>query len=170
MLRVDEIAKLGGTPCQHVRSGGGCGIYAHRPAICRAYQCMWLRGQLRDDDRPDRLGAVLDLVPVAGSVRLSIRQAAPNVFDQSPRLQQIAAEFREHTPVRITDVSAVMNPNHPFRVLLADGEEQRVTGDTVTTLRYGEEVASTRMRWPERLARAAALRWRGFQLRRTRSR
>ena len=27
MLRVDEIAKLGGTPCQHVRKGGGCGIY-----------------------------------------------------------------------------------------------------------------------------------------------
>lgn len=170
VLRVDEIAKLGGTPCQHVRSGAGCGIHAHRPGICRAYECMWLQGKFRDEDRPDRLGAVVDLVPVGASVRLSIRQAAPNLFDGSPRLQQIAAEFREHMPVRITDVSAVLNPDHPFRVLLANGEEQRVAGDSVTTLRGGVEVETIRMSWPERVARSVALRWRGFQLRRTGSR
>ena len=170
VLRVDEIAKLGGTRCQHVRSGAGCAIHARRPAICRGYECMWLRGKLRDKDRPDRLGAVLDLVPVGGSVRLSIRQATPHVFDQSPRLQQIAAEFREHTAVRVTDVSAVLNPDHPFRVLLANGEEQHVAGDTVTTFRNGVALETTRMHWPERLARKVAIRWREFALRRTGSR
>jgi hypothetical protein len=170
VLRVDEIAKLGGTRCQHVRDGGGCGIHAQRPGICRAYECLWLRGKLRDGDRPDRLGAVLDLVPTGGALRLSIRQASPNLFDNSPRLQQIAAEFREHTPVRVTDVSAVLDPDHPFRVLLANGVEQRVEGDTIVTLHGGVEVTTTRMHWPERLARRAALWWRGFQLRRTGSR
>ncbi len=131
---------------------------------------MWLRGKLRDEDRPDRLGAVLDLVPVGGSVRLSIRQAAPNLFDRSPRLQQIAAEFREHTPVRVTDVSAVLNPDHPFRVLLPNGEEQHVAGDSVTTFRSGVKVGTARMHWAERMARRVALCWRGLQLRRTGSR
>jgi len=170
VLRVDEIAKLGGTRCQHVRSGAGCGIHARRPGICRAYECMWLRGKLRDADRPDRLGAVLDLVPVGAGVRLSIRQATAGLYDRSPRLQQIAAEFREHTPVRVTDVRAVLNPDHPFRVLLANGEEQHVAGDTVTTFRDGVKVETARMHWPERLARRLAIRWRGFQLRRTGSR
>ena len=95
---------------------------------------------------------------------------APDLYDRSPRLQQIAAEFREHTPVRVTDVSAVLNPDHPFRVLLANGREQRVAGDTVTTLQSGVEVETTRLRWPERVVRKLALRWRGYQLRRIGSR
>ncbi len=170
VLRVDEIAKLGGTTCQHVQSGGGCGIHADRPGICRAYQCMWLRGKFREEDRPDRLQAVLDLVPAGETVRLSIRQAVPGVFDASPRLQEIAAEFREHTAVRVTDVSAVLNPDHPFRVLLPDGVEQRVEGDRVTTLRDGVEVGTTRIAWPQRWIRWGLLRWRGAQLRRIGSR
>jgi len=175
VLRVDEIAKLGGTVCQHVRDGGGCAIHASRPQICRAYHCLWLRGdpqpgtgrggQLGDDDRPDRLGAVLDVVQTGASVRLSIRQATPHSYDRSPRLQQIAAEFRESMPVRISDVSNVADPDQPFRVLLADGEEQIVAGDRVTFVRDGTVLRTTKLPWPERFARRAALRWRALRLR-----
>jgi hypothetical protein len=162
---VDEIAKLGGTPCQHIQDGGGCGIHSTRPSICQGYECLWLRGRLREEDRPDRLGAVVDLVPAGVGLRLSIRQMAPGLYDASPRLQEIASEFRELMPVRITDVADVLDPERPFRILLANGEEQIVAGDTVTLLRDGVEIETQRIPWPERLARRIVLRWRGFRLR-----
>ena len=170
VLRVDEIAKLGGTPCQHIQVGGGCGIHPTRPSICRGYQCLWLKGQLRDEDRPDRLGAVVDLVPVGTGLRLSIRQMSPGAFEASRRLQEIASEFRELMPVRITDVEDVLDPQRPFRVLLAEGEELIVSGESVTRYRDGVEVEARRIAWPERLARRIALRWRAFLLRRIGSR
>jgi hypothetical protein len=175
VLRVDEIAKLGGTPCIHLlpsddAGDGCCGIHDTRPGICRGYRCLWLRGRLGEQDRPDRLGAVLDLVPTGTGLRLSIREAHPGVFDRSKRLQEIAADFREHLPVRITDVHDVLDPDRPFRVLLAAGQEQKVTGDVVTTLQDGVETESRRSPWPERLARRASLAWHGYKLRRLGSR
>ena len=59
VLRVDELAKLGGVPCIHQDVGAkGCSIHPSRPKICRAYRCLWLSGGLAEADRPHRLGAV----------------------------------------------------------------------------------------------------------------
>jgi Fe-S-cluster containining protein len=166
VLRVDEIAKLGGTPCQHLRPDNGCEIYDQRPGICRAYRCLWLRGKLRDQDRPDRLGAVLDLVATGPDLRLSIRQASPDSYDRSSRLQEIAEDFRAFMPVRITDVDDVLDPDRPFRVLLPGGEEQLVAGEEIRVIRDGIEVETRRAPWPQRVARRITLRWRATKLRR----
>ena len=167
VLRVDELAKLGGTPCRHLSSEGhGCGIHAQRPNICRAYECLWLRGKLRDDDRPDKLGAVIDIARTGQSLRLAIREATPGAYDRSPRLQEIAAEFREWMPVRITDVDKALDPDRPFRLLLANGVEQRVAGETITTLRNGLETGRERFPWTQRVSRRITLRWQAWKLRR----
>lgn len=160
LLRVDPLAKLAGTPCPSLLPGGtGCSIYAARPPICGEYRCLWLRGGLTPEDRPDRLGAVLDLWARGTDVRLDIRQSLPGSFDRSPRLQQIAARYRETMAVRITDVDDVMNPDRPFRVLLPDGSENRVRGDIVETHREGRRVEIRRSRWLERAVR----RWLGWR-------
>jgi hypothetical protein len=119
VLRVDELRKLGGTPCAHQRDAGGCGIYERRPGICRAYRCLWLGGGLRDDDRPDALGAVLDVVSQGASVWLEIREARPGAFERSARLREIAGEYRQSMPVRISDTADVLDPERRFRVLPA---------------------------------------------------
>lgn len=167
VLRVDELRKLGGVPCRHL--GGdrsGCSIYASRPAICRRYRCLWLRGWFDEADRPDRLGAVLDLDSSGGSVRLAIRQASPGAFERSPRLVQIAGRMRETMPVRVTDTEDVLNPDRPYRVLLADGEEHLVEGDRVTVFRDGERVGERRPPWVERAMRGLVLRLQRRRLRR----
>ena len=169
VLRVDELRKLGGTPCAHLAGAdSGCGIYTTRPAICRAYRCAWLRGAFRADDRPDHLGAVLDFQTQGMTTRLSIREATPGAFDRSPRLREIAEEYRTQMPVRITDVDDVLNRDRPYRVLLPSGEEQRIAGDVVTFFRDGEETTSHRIPWLERWVRRASatllavkLRWIG---------
>lgn len=170
VLRVDEIGKLGGHSCLHQRESGGCGIHPTRPGVCRAYRCLWLSGGLREPDRPDRLGAVLDLVNEGAGAWLAIRQAEPGAFERSERLREIAEEFRASLPVRITDVADTLDADRPYRVLLPGGEEHRVEGDRVEILRDGLPVERRRLSWLERRVRRLALGFRRWRLRRFPSR
>lgn len=160
ILRVDELAKPAGRDCVHQRGAAGCGIHATRPPICRAYRCLWLQGGLEDDERPDRTGGIVDLETTGVGLRLAIRETRPGAFDGSPSLQAIAERFRSSMPVRITDAQDPMDPDRPFRVLLAEGVEQRVAGDRVELWRGGRQVESRRLPWLERMARGVALAWR----------
>jgi len=171
VLRVDELGKLGGEACRHLDSErGGCAIHPDRPQICRAYRCMWLRGALEEQDRPDRLGALVDLLPVGAGLRLSIHEASPGAYDRSPRLRAIAARYRESIPVRITDGVEVEDPDRPYRVLLARGEEHHVAGDRTTLYRDGVRVGERRLPWLDRAARLLQIRLRTLRLRRARRR
>jgi hypothetical protein len=157
VLRVDELKKLGGVSCKHQCEGGGCAIHATRPSICRAYQCLWLSGGLTDDDRPDSLGAIVDILTVGAETRVSIQEATPNAFDRSPRLQEIAAQYRDAMPVRIVEHGNFLDPDRPYRVLLGDSEEHRVRGEWTTVLRPGSEPERRRLSAFERLARRIAV-------------
>lgn len=187
ILRVEELAKPAGVDCLHQRSVGpdgrhpaggtratgaaspvgGCGIYATRPPICRGYRCLWLQGGLKDDERPDRLGGVVDLETTGIGLRLAIREARRGAFDASPALQAIAERYREQMPVRISDAEDVMNPDRPFRVLLADGIEQRIQGESMEIHRRGLPVETRRLPWAERLGRRLSIAWRSRRLGRT---
>jgi len=169
VLRVDALQKLGGTPCRHLRRDGpGCAIHPRRPGICRAYRCLWLQGGLDREDRPDRLGAVLDLITRGTSTQLEVHELAGGALDASPRLQTVVERFRATLPVRVHSPGDPWDPDHPFRVLLPGGEEQRVRGERVVTYRRGERVGEGRLSWLERLVRRGALRWRAWRLRRAR--
>jgi hypothetical protein len=164
VLRVDELAKLGGTPCLHQRAEGGCAIHPRRPAICRRYRCLWLQGGLDPGDRPDRLGAVLDLASRGGLPELVVHEAEPGAFDRSSRLREIALHHRDSMPVRIQDSGGVLDADRPYRVLLPGGEEQRVAGERIEIWRDGVRVAERRLPWVERLARRAVLAARRLRL------
>lgn len=161
VLRVDPLRKLGGVPCIHQREGSHapCAIHGlpERPNLCGDYRCAWLRGQYEDADRPDRMGAVLDVSLRAGLPLLSIREARAGAFDASPRLQEIARSHRETMEVRITCADDAMNADRPYRVLLPDGEEHRIEGERTTVLRGGEIVSRQRMPLIERTVRRISL-------------
>lgn len=51
--------------CAHLRKGrrgrrSGCAIYENRPEHCRDYACYWRLGVLTKNERPDKLGLILD--------------------------------------------------------------------------------------------------------------
>jgi len=168
LLRVDVLGKLGGTPCPHQRVGdptGGCGIHERRPAICRSYRCLWLGGSLEESDRPDRLGAVLSLTTEGETPTLFVHEARPGAFDASPRLQEIAAGWRESLPVRISDSQHVMDPDRPQRVLLPGGEEHFVAGGRITVRRPGRPDEVRRLPWLDRSLRRVVIALRGGYLR-----
>jgi hypothetical protein len=164
VLRVDELRKLGGVSCAAL-GARGCTIYERRPHICRAYRCLWLQGRLDAEDRPDRLGAVLDLVHEGGATLLAIREAVPGATDANPRLAAIAARWREAMPVRITCAADALRSDAPVRTLLAGGEELVATGDTVVRRRAGGEPLRARAPWLERLARRLRLAWQRWRIR-----
>ena len=143
---------------------GGCGIYETRPSICRGYRCLWLQGGLEDDERPDRTGGIVDLETTGVGLRLAIREARRGAFDASPALQTIAERYREQMPVRISNAEDVMNPDRPFRVLLAESVEHRVEGDRIEIRREGRLVERRRLPWAERWARRLANGWRARRL------
>ena len=168
LLRVDELRKLGGTACAMLRAAPappGCGIYPRRPAICRAYACLWLTGALDEADRPDRLGAVLDVATEAGVTRLRVHEARPGAYDASPRLREIAARYRESMPVRISDAARAGDPRAPLRELGPAGAELRIEGDLVVRIENGSEIERRRLPWLERTLRHASLAWRRRRLR-----
>jgi Fe-S-cluster containining protein len=157
VLRVDELGKRAGVDCVHQRGQAGCAIHAERPSICRAYECLWLQGGLEDDERPDRTGGIVDLETTGIGLRLGIREVRPGAFDESPALQSIAARYREQMPVRITDAEDILNPDRPFRVLLADGVEQRLSGDRIEVFQNDVLVERRRLPWAERLGRRLSI-------------
>ena len=166
LLRVDELGKLGGIPCVHQDVGEkGCSIHAERPEICRAYRCLWLSGGLEEADRPDRLGAVLDIVAEGPVVRLEVREAQPGRLEASARLASIAESYRLSMPVRITDVGDVLDPDRSYRLLLPGGEEHRVQGEWTEIHRPGQSVERRRLPWLERRVRRLLLALRRFRLR-----
>ncbi len=166
VLRVDALGKLGGRRCTHQgEAGPGCGIYATRPGICRAYRCLWLQGGLRPADRPDRLGAVIDLSTREGPAYLGIRQLREGTFESSPRLREIADSFRETIPVRITRAEDAENASRPYRVLLPGGLEQRVEGEWVEEIRDGRTLARRRIPRLERGFRRIRLAWQRWRQR-----
>ncbi|MBW2396517.1 MAG: YkgJ family cysteine cluster protein [Deltaproteobacteria bacterium] len=166
VLRVDELDKLGGTPCPQLAETNGCSIHNTRPHICRAYRCLWLQGGLDDADRPDRLDAVIDILTEGLTTRLSIQEAAPGAFDGSARLQEIANAHRSSMPVRVVEAGNVLDPDRPFRVLLANGEEQRVLGERIELYRDGQKIGERHLPWLDRWARRLAVHFRKRRVRR----
>lgn len=68
VLAIVELQKPPRRACDHL-CRSGCGIYAARPASCREFHCLWLRGAIDGDEalRPDQLGVMFDYFIIAGS-------------------------------------------------------------------------------------------------------
>ncbi len=141
-------------------------MHDRRPGVCRAYRCAWLGGAFDEADRPDHLGAVLDLVPRGTVIHLVVRQARPDALAGSPRLQSIVERHREAMPVELRDVEDVLDGDRPVRVLLPGGVEHLVEGEQLTVLREGRVVEQRRAPWLERWVRRIARAIGGARLRR----
>ena len=67
-----EIQKRSGATCRHC-SGGGCAIYAARPAACQDFFCGWMQMPGLDASwRPDQSGVFLQALDIKGREALSL--------------------------------------------------------------------------------------------------
>jgi Fe-S-cluster containining protein len=109
VLEQVELRKPMRCACEHIVRAG-CRIYAERPAGCREFNCLWLRGALPADQsfRPDHLGVLLDGYRRAGTgeVRLAALEvwtcafdapAARSLIDGIAETRQLDLSFRDGT-------------------------------------------------------------------------
>lgn len=59
-LAIPTLQKPRAVRCPN-QCAAGCAIYATRPTECAGYMCLWRDGWGVESDRPDKLGAVIDL-------------------------------------------------------------------------------------------------------------
>jgi hypothetical protein len=80
-VSVEELKKPNWTRCEH-EGRGGCAIYSCRPNSCRIYCCLWRSALLDgDENRPDRLGVILDFRYVGATQAIAAWEARPGALD-----------------------------------------------------------------------------------------
>lgn len=103
-LRIEDkqLQKHADTPCVHLRNCGGCGIYAERPEVCRAWQCGWkLMEGLGDQWRPDLSGILIRLNEDSGLTLQPLRDPAVILTAESV-LTLVAGFVSRSVPVFIS--------------------------------------------------------------------
>jgi len=103
-LAIVELAKPARRACDHL-CRTGCGIYAERPASCREFHCLWLRGAIDGDEslRPDALGVMFDYFQMAstGETHLIAHELWPGAFD-SAAVRSLLNELVEHGDAQLS--------------------------------------------------------------------
>lgn len=101
---IEELGKLPGVWCQHIKRGVGCGIYDTRPSECRRYYCHWMvDAKLPDEWKPDRAKFTL-VVNASGHVTAFVDSGMPGAWRQSPYYETFkrwAAEGVRARPPRV---------------------------------------------------------------------
>lgn len=103
IFEIHEVKKGLNQPCRHQGAKGapGCRIYAHRPEVCRNFECAWKQGLAGNHDRPDRLGIMLYTVDLEdGGHGLAIVEVSPGAFER-PRVREMIALYQSRKPGRI---------------------------------------------------------------------
>jgi Fe-S-cluster containining protein len=76
LLAIDapKLKKPQLTPCPHlaVPAGHGCGIYRHRPTVCREFSCVWRDGLIEEQFRPHEIGIIGEWYAVPGALGIAL--------------------------------------------------------------------------------------------------
>lgn len=90
VFRIPEVDKLPGEWCRHVVQGGGCGIHATRPDVCRTFFCHYLRNpNLGPEWKPERSRFVLYTEVGGRRMVVAADQAAPTAWRKAPYYAQL---------------------------------------------------------------------------------
>ena len=119
VLAVTELKKPMRMACDHL-CRDGCRIYADRPAGCRQFNCLWLRGAIRHSEnpisadgasdvtadlpfRPDHFGVIWDYFVdrVSGQKCLVAFEVYSTAF-QRPDVSKLLSQVCESTSLRLS--------------------------------------------------------------------
>jgi hypothetical protein len=93
---IEEFAKPPGVWCKHAVSGKGCGIYADRPASCRAFYCSWMQDESFGPDwKPEKSKFVVYMQASTPNLQIAVDPSFPNAWTRPPyyaRIKKWAAD------------------------------------------------------------------------------
>ena len=98
---VPELGKPMDAPCPHLNpdaeSERGCMVFgeATRPRVCGGFSCAWLMGLGDEDDRPDKLGVLMQPTVRDGEWVLAFVEDRPGAL-RSERAQWLLGAWAAH--------------------------------------------------------------------------
>jgi len=141
ILGVPEVPTACYEPCPNCRTKkrgrrgnkkAGCVIYEERPPLCVAYECLWLQGGLRNQDRPDRLGVMFDtLIRQDDDLpALCARATVPGFLPK--RAKAVIEDYANRVIIVVIDGAAtarhVLGPQEMVEEFLRRSQEQASPG------------------------------------------
>jgi hypothetical protein len=99
LLPVLQLSKRANVDCVH-QTASGCSVFGQpeRPRPCRMWKCRWLRGD-SVGRRPDRVGYVVDDLPVAPLIQVWVDPRRPQSWINSDLLRYIHGKMATHAVV-----------------------------------------------------------------------
>ena len=82
-------------------SGIGCLIYEERPKVCRGYSCSWLKGNVPEQFRPDKVHALVNATPNKITIRCSKNRIRKDFIEA---MKKIAKEREQKLEIVFHDL------------------------------------------------------------------
>lgn len=105
LIDTPELQKAQDVLCPHCVKPAGCGIYPHRPPVCREWHCGWRRmPELDWRWRPDRCGILVEPVsqrPSLTGLNVMI-VGGPEVIGWPPLVEYAASLASAGVPVSLS--------------------------------------------------------------------
>jgi hypothetical protein len=121
VTQIAELKKPPGVWCTHAVAGKGCGIYADRPAVCRAFYCAWMLSESFGPEwKPDKAKLVAYVQQNNVNLQVAVDPSFPNAWKRPPfyaRIKHWAVEGAER------GCFVFVRTGHRLIVVLPDREE-----------------------------------------------
>jgi hypothetical protein len=143
LLGITALDKAPGSWCGHFERGGGCGVYADRPAECATFQCLWTDSESLDERwRPDRSKLILFTQKDGKRLNVVVDPAYPMAWRQEPYYSRLKAMSERaydgyELLVCVGDRRIVVFPDQEADLGLVDPTHKIVSG---YAMRNGEQV------------------------------
>ena len=98
-LKVPDIGKEARSPCHLLnRKGPGCSLHGSKlqPRICDVWQCLWRKGEVSIDARPDRVGIVSY---IGADQSLCIQEVKDRAFKVYPHFKEEVLKMSDRTGI-----------------------------------------------------------------------
>jgi hypothetical protein len=87
---IKELDKPFDVWCTHAVRGKGCGIYADRPAVCRAFYCGWMLDACFGPEwKPEKSKFIIWSPPGGGNLTIRVDPDFPTAWTKAPFYAQI---------------------------------------------------------------------------------
>jgi hypothetical protein len=145
---IPELGKAMDAPCVYLNpdtgSEHGCMVFGQqsRPRVCGGFSCAWLMGLGEEDDRPDKLGVLMQPTLREGAWVLAFVEDRPGAL-RSERAQWLLGAWAAHCDQQGGDSWLIIR-KHEAKVFMrvpvtVNGIVVRAgAGQTSTVVRSGE--------------------------------
>jgi hypothetical protein len=124
-VKENDFFKPAGKPCQYLDKG--CTIFDQdkRPKMCSSYQCGWLRGFGKENDRPDKSGVMLSISAFNGGTWIFVQELWEDAHKTTGKNIIIDISKKVDIPIIVSDFNTKLGEDYGDYVIIKNSLESR---------------------------------------------